>query len=75
MQFKTQVNQLDKQRFLELLRAHLVIAGGGELTDEKLLSTSLMDLLELCFNNGVVLRVELEPRIFGAGRGVIHAPR
>lgn len=57
---KTTVKLPEKLRFLELLRAHLVVSGGVELSDERLVSSTLRDLLELCFNNGVALSVNKE---------------
>ena len=49
-----------KDRFLSLLRSHLVIAGGVEMPDDYLKAQTFEAILNMCFNNRVVLTVTKE---------------
>jgi hypothetical protein len=47
----------DILRFLSELRAHIVIAGGVELTNEQLCARHFADILGMVFGNNIILSV------------------
>ena len=57
MSSREEYKKEDKDRFLQLLRAHLVLAGGVEMSDEYLKAQPLSAILNMCFNNGVGLMI------------------
>lgn len=63
--FKTMVRERDKERFLQLLRAHIVIAGGREIPDEGILSMKVGELLEIIFNNDLDIKVCFDINNYG----------
>jgi hypothetical protein len=51
------VNWEAKARFLDRLTASIVLAGGKLMSREELLTMPISELLNACFNNGIVLEV------------------
>lgn len=49
-----------QKRFLQVLRASLVIAGADELSDTRLLDMNLGDLLQITFRNNITLEASLD---------------
>jgi len=49
-----------QRRFLQVLRASLVIAGADEMDDNRLMDMTVGDILQITFRNNITLEASLD---------------
>lgn len=54
------VRKRDKDRFLDELMAHIILAGGVRIEPDELRKRSLGMIIDMCWNNHIVFKVSRE---------------